>query len=563
MIDCEEREKVYLIFARPCLPRSACPVCGSLAVVKHATDEQTIRDLPCHGKQVLILVHRVRYRCKACRKTWFEVFPEVDEHRSATRRLVRYVKLQSLFRPFVALASECGLDEKTVRTIFHEYVLELEQVMQQSTPRVLGLDELHLMGKPRAMITDIEAKRFVEILPDRKKVTVAQYLAHLPDKETLERCCELYNAALQERRDIWTNIKSSPNYYNAEWRKQAAKERDISYYDQTAELAEVREERKEYNDILITVLRNTLYRVDLAFKAFFRRMKAGQTPGYPRFKSKTRYNSFGYSQNVGFKVKGDRLCLSRIGDIKIKLHRPIEGKMKTATIKREGKHWYVCFACEVEAEKLPLSYEDVGIDLGVTHFAALSDGTFIDNPRYYRSAEKKLAKHQQALSRKKRGSNRRKKTVKMVARTHRKIRNQRRDFLHKASRQLVNKYQVIAFEELQPANLSKRPKPKQDAETREYLPNGASAKAGLNKSILDAAWGEMIELTSVKAAWAGRTVVQVNPRYTSQTCSGCGTVRKKNLDERWHSCECGCELDRDTNAAVNILRLGQRLLRKE
>ena len=155
-------------------------------MVKHATDAQTIRDLPCHGKQVLIQVNRIRYRCKACRKTWFEILPEVDEHRSATCRLVRYVHQQSLFRPFVALAAEVGLDEKSVRTIFHEYVVELEQTMRASTPRVLGLDELHLMGQPRAMVTDIEAKRFVEVLPDRKKQTVAQYLAHLLDKDAIQ-----------------------------------------------------------------------------------------------------------------------------------------------------------------------------------------------------------------------------------------------------------------------------------------------------------------------------------------------------------------------------------------
>jgi transposase len=186
MIDCEERENVYLITAAPYVPRSACPACGSLTVVKHATDEQTIRDLPCHGKQVIIQVNRTRYRCKVCRKTWFEVLPEVDEHRSATSRLVRYVQYQSLFRSFVSLAAECGLDEKSVRTIFHEYVLELEQVMQQSTPRVLGLDELHLMGKPRAMITDVEARRFVEILPDRKKATIVRYLEQLSDKDRIE-----------------------------------------------------------------------------------------------------------------------------------------------------------------------------------------------------------------------------------------------------------------------------------------------------------------------------------------------------------------------------------------
>jgi putative transposase len=199
----------------------------------------------------------------------------------------------------------------------------------------------------------------------------------------------------------------------------------------------------------------------------------------------------------------------------------------------------------------------VGIDPGVTHFAALSDGTFIESPRYYRKAEKKLEKLQQTLSRKKRGSHRRKKAVRVVAQAHRKIRNQRRDFVHKASRKLVNTYQVIVFEDVQTSNLVKRPKHKQD-ENGTYLPNGASTKAGLNKSIADAGWYSFTEMTKVKAEWAGRTVLFVNPYKTSQICSGCGTEVKKDLSERWHSCPCGVELDRDTNAAKNILAVGHK-----
>ena len=163
---------------------------------------------------------------------------------------------------------------------------------------------------------------------------------------------------------------------------------------------------------------------------------------------------------------------------------------------------------------------------------------------------------QKSLARKKRGSHRRQKAVKQVARAHRKVRNQRKDFLHKESRKLVNRYQVIVFEDLQPANLVRRPKPKQD-ETGKYLPNGASAKGGLNKSISDAGWAEFVGMCTSKAAYAGRTILKVNPKYTSQACSGCGQVRKKELSERWHSCDCGAELDRDTNAAINILRLGR------
>ena len=237
------------------------------------------------------------------------------------------------------------------------------------------------------------------------------------------------------------------------------------------------------------------------------------------------------------------------------------GTIKTFTIKHESDYFYAIFTCEIgEPEPLPTSYEDVGIDLGVTHFAAHSDGTFIDHPHYFRKAEKKLAEAQQALARKKRGSHRRKKAARQVAKCHLKVANQRKDFHHKASRKLVNRYQVIVFEDLKTANLTKRPKPKQDEEAGVYLPNGASAKAGLNKSILDAGWATFTEMVSVKAAWAGRAVIFVDPYKTLQLCSGCGAEVKKDLFERWHSCQCGTELDRDTNSAKLILNLGYQQL---
>jgi putative transposase len=197
------------------------------------------------------------------------------------------------------------------------------------------------------------------------------------------------------------------------------------------------------------------------------------------------------------------------------------------------------------------------------HFATLSSGDTIENPRYYRRAEKKLERAQQALARKKKRDKRtgckgirRKKAVQRVAQAHRKIRNQRNDFLHKQSRQLINTYETIVFEDIKPGNMSRAPKPKQDEETGQYLPNGASAKAGLNKSILDAGWSQFITMCEYKAACAGTRVVRVDPKYTSQVCSKCGTVVKKELSERWHSCACGAELDRDHNAALNILKLG-------
>jgi putative transposase len=260
--------------------------------------------------------------------------------------------------------------------------------------------------------------------------------------------------------------------------------------------------------------------------------------------------------NAALQERRDAYRLSKIGSIKVKLHRRINGTIKTCTIKREGDCWFVIFACEVESESLPEKSEAVGIDLGLLHFATLSTGETIENPRYYRKAEKKLERLQRALSRKKRGSHRRKKVVKQVGKAQRKVANQRKDFLHKASHQIISSYGLIVLEDLQPATMSKRPKPKQD-ENGNYIPNGAAAKGGLNKSIVDAGWAMFQQFCTYKAANAGREVLLVNPKYTSQVCSGCGTVNKKELSERWHSCECGTELDRDHNAAINILALGR------
>lgn len=360
----------------------------------------------------------------------------------------------------------------------------------------------------------------------------------------LNRCRELYNAALSERRDAYRMAGKS-----------------ISYYDQANDLPEIKHEiRTEYKDIAAHVLQDVLKRLDKAFQNFFRRVKNGEKPGYPRFQGRNRYDSFTYPDGAGWKLEEKHLVLSKIGRIKIMLHRPVEGKIKTVTIKREVDQWYVCFSCEVDApNKLEVSSEDVGIDLGVTHLATLSNGEMIEHPRYYRKAKRVLEKRQRALSRKKRGSHRRERARRLVARAHRKVRNQRRNFLQKQSRSLVNRYQVLVFEDIKPSNLSKRPKPKQD-ENGKYLPNGAAAKGGLNKSILDAGWYTFTELVQTKAECAGRMFVKVDPKYTSQICSECGSVRKKNLSERWHSCDCGAELDRDVNAAINILARGNQLL---
>jgi IS605 OrfB family transposase len=373
---------------------------------------------------------------------------------------------------------------------------------------------------------------------------------------TLSRCRELYNAGLSERRESYKYTGKG-----------------VSSYEQKRDLVEIKQIREEYQDIASHVLQDVMTRLEKAFQNFFRRVKHGEKPGYPRFQGGNRYDSFTYPDGAGWKLTTRKrppekkgmvrvnLNLSKIGIVKLHLHRDIVGTIKTLTIKREGEHWYAVVSCEIEKpETVPVSYEDVGIDLGVTHFAALSNGEFLENPRQYRRAEKKLKKLQASLSRKKRGSHRRKKAVQAVAKAHRKVRNQRTDFAHKASRQLVNRYQVLVFEDLQVTNLVKRPKPKQDEETGQYLPNGAAAKSGLNKSITDAGWSQFVGMCTYKAVWAGRTLLKVSPKYTSQICPHCGAVRKKTLEERWHSCACGCELDRDTASAKVILDVGQQAL---
>jgi putative transposase len=386
----------------------------------------------------------------------------------------------------------------------------------------------------------------------------------------LDRCRELYNSALQERRDAYEMlVKRHPNYYDEATRTLLTHKHAITYNQQATQLPEIKEIRPEYHDIHSQVLQDVLRRVKKAYDHFFRRVKEGKTPGYPRFQGQGRYDSFTYPQS-GFSLTEDnRVCLSKMGTLKVKLPKgkkanPPTGLMKTCTVKREGPHWFIVFTCEVEYEIVSHpSEEAVGIDLGLLHFATLSDGSTIENPRHVRQGAHKLKKRQEALSRKRRGSKRHRKAAQQVGKVHRHIRNQRKDFHHKEARKLVTQYQTIVFEKLHPANMSKRPKPKQDEESGHYLPNGASAKAGLNTSILDAGWGQFQQICKNKAECAGSRVLFVSPKDTSQLCSTCGARVHKELEQRWHACSCGCSLDRDHNAARNILKRGLQALAKE
>lgn len=390
----------------------------------------------------------------------------------------------------------------------------------------------------------------------------------------LRLCQELYNAGLSERKDAYQQYQRITVIEGSERTVAATMTvgrqiRSMSFYGQKRDLVDIKELRPEYRDLPSHVLQDVLNRLDKAFAAFFRRLRDGETPGYPRFKGRTRYNSFTYPDGAGWKLtveaRGKKLkgmlFLSKIGEATVRLHRPLEGRIKTVTIKLEVDQWYVVFSCEVDKpEPPPLSYEDVGIDLGISHLATLSTGEMIEHPRYYRAAEQQLKRRQQAVSRKKKGSRRRKKAGSLVGKAHRKIARQRRDFSHKEARKLVSRFQMIVFEDLQTKNLVRRPKPKPGEQLGEYLPNGAAAKSGLNKSILDASWGLFVSLCTSKAEEAGRTLIKVDPKFTTQTCSQCGRRKKKDLSERWHECECGADLDRDVNAAKEVLTRGKRVL---
>jgi putative transposase len=363
-------------------------------------------------------------------------------------------------------------------------------------------------------------------------------------EQVVWRCRTLYNTALEQRISLYRQRGVS-----------------LTRYQQEAELKDLREALPEYAAIHSHVLQDVLARLDKTYQAFFRRVQAGEKPGFPRFQGRTRWHSFTYKEyGNGARLENGSLVLSKIGRIAVRWSRPIAGSIKTVTISREADGWYVCFSCaEVPTEPLPLTGRETGIDVGLKVFLITAAGEVVGNPRYYRKAERELKKAQQRVARRKKGSNRRKKAVKLLAKKQQHVRRQRTDFHHKTALMLVRTYDVVYYEAIQPANLSRRPAPMPDG-IGGYLPNGAKAKAGLNKSIHDAGWGHFLSLLTFKAAWAGKRVEAVNPAYTSQDCSGCGDRIQKSLSVRTHVCTtCGLVMDRDENAARNIQWRGQRL----
>ena len=355
--------------------------------------------------------------------------------------------------------------------------------------------------------------------------------------------CELYNAALEERRGAWR------------W-----EHRSVSYFDQCRNLTSLRAVRPEVLVSGVTVCRGTLRRLDSAFAGFYRRCRDGQHPGYPRFRPGSRWHSLQWEDRSRWRidVTARRLHLMGLGAIKVRLHRPLRGTAKAITVRREGRRWWVTIRCvDVPAEPLPATGRQVGIDLGVQVLVATSDGDLIVHDRHTRHGAARLAPAQQNLATKQRGPHNRRRARERVAEAHRAMRNRRTDTLHKLSRRLVNDYDLIVREELAISNLVRRPKAKPNG-AGGFQPNGAAAKAGLNRSIHDAGWGQLLAMISYKAESAGRTVIAVEPRNTSRTCAHCGHCSAGNRRGAVFKCQtCGHEAHADTNAAINILRAGR------
>jgi putative transposase len=344
-------------------------------------------------------------------------------------------------------------------------------------------------------------------------------------KKWLELCRTLYNSALEQRIEAY---------------KQEVK--SVSVYEQMAQLPKLKQTSPEFKNVGSQVLQDVLQRLDRAFQGFFRRVKEkNDKAGFPRFKGKHRYDSFTLKQS-GWKLQGKYLHVKNIGTFKLFLSRPVEGTIKTVTIRRTPTgRWFVAFSCEdVPAKEFPKTTAEVGIDVGIKSFCVDSTGNVIGNPKYFRKSQKVLRRRQRSLSRKEKESNRRGKARILVAKVHEKVASQRKDFLHKVANYYIKNFATIYVEDLKIKNMVK--------------------SRHLSKSIVDSSWGMFFSILSGKAAEAGRTVVKVTPNGTSQACSNCGEKVPKSLSVRIHRCpSCGLILDRDHNAALNILRAGQVL----
>jgi putative transposase len=342
----------------------------------------------------------------------------------------------------------------------------------------------------------------------------------------MELCCNLYNVALQEKIQHYRKGKKK-----------------LSCYDQYGEIPELRKSFPEYSSIDVQLLRDVLNRLDRSFEGFFKRLKTGEKSGFPRFRSVDRYRSFTLCQN-GWKIEDKKLIVRNLGTFKIILHRPIEGNIKTVTIKRcsDGK-WYVTFICDNVSEKrLDVSNKVIGVDMGIKTFCTDSDGNKFDNPLYFKRSEKLLRRRKRSWSRKKKGSNNRLEARLLASKVYNKIVNQRSHFLHQLANYYIKNYGNIYIEDL----------------TIRRLINTTEHKKR-SKDIQDSSWGKFFNYLFYKAEDAGREVIKVNPRNTSKKCSNCGWINHnlKLSDRVWTCPVCETIHERDVNGAKNVLWVGQ------
>ena len=342
---------------------------------------------------------------------------------------------------------------------------------------------------------------------------------HRALEQILEDERQLYNAALEERVGAYRLAGKT-----------------ITYFDQTRGLTELRNSDPDASRVPVNLQRATLKRLHEAYRGLFRRVKEGGNPGFPRFRGKGRFDSFGFGEFSGITLKNGRLRFKGMpGSLRVHWHRelPAWARIKSCVFKRDPKGWTVSFAIWVEEAAPRPSKRAVGVDLGISTFAALSDGGLVPSLQAARKAERRLRRAQRALARKQRGSNGRREARLRVARCHAAVARQRREHLHQASARLVRDYDVIAVERLNVKGL---------------------ARSALAKEVRDASWAKFLSMLRYKAAWAGTRLIEVDPDHTSQDCSGCGLKVRKKLGERLHDCPaCGLSLDRDLNAARNIL----------
>ncbi|WYL94452.1 MAG: transposase [Gloeotrichia echinulata IR180] len=310
------------------------------------------------------------------------------------------------------------------------------------------------------------------------------------------------------------------------------------YYNQKASLVQLKVDRPWYKEIHSQVLQEVPKRVELAFDRWLKGDVNGKKSGRPRFKGKGQYKTFTYAQFKQRNFVNNKITLSKIGDVKVIVHRPIPDglKIKTASVTKKADGYYVSLSLEdstVPTIKPDFNPESItGIDMGLKEFLTTADGETVAIPQHYRKAQKRLRVIQKRVSRRKKGSNRRQKAVKKLGRQHKKVADKRKDFHFKTANNLLKKYDVIAHEDLNIKGIS---------------------KSRLSKSVHDAGWGNFLSILTNKAENAGLLVIPVNPKNTSQDCSNCGAKVPKKLHERWHNCpHCGCSLDRDHNAAINI-----------